>query len=139
MKKDIRVLPHNRLAGQRAVGFVPLIDPVDHADQGKGGRARRDRRRGITLALHVGDEVLDEVQVILLASVDLAAERGRQRMVFVQHDRNLAVFWTEHKLDVQPDQGAQTLFSYVSAGYVDAGYVNAGSGNADSVDAPHHI
>jgi hypothetical protein len=55
-------------------------------------------------------------------------------MVLVQHDRNLAVFWTEHKLDVQPDQGAQTFFSYVSAGYVSAGSVKAGS-----VDATHHI
>ncbi len=68
--------------------------------------------------------MLDEDQVVLLASVDLAAERWRQRMVLVQHDCNLTVFGTEHKLDVQPDQRAQALFSSVNAG---------------SVDATHHI
>src|SRR5450631_2208865 len=69
--------------------------------------------------MDVGDEILDEVQVIFLAPVDLAAERGWQRMVLVQHHRNLTVFRTEHNLNVQTDQSAQALF--------------------DAVDAAHHI
>jgi len=54
----------------------------------------------------------------------LAPERRRQRMILVQHDRNLTVFGTDHNLDVQPDQRAQAFFD---------------SGNTDSVDAAHHI
>src|SRR6266436_7622028 len=122
VEKNIRVLLHQRVSRQRPTGFVPLINPVDHADQGKGGRPRRDRRRGITLALDVGDEVLDEVQVILLASVDFSPERGWKRMILVQHNRNLAVFGTEHNLDVQPDQRAQALFGSLNAGSLDAAY-----------------
>src|SRR6202142_1527936 len=85
-KKDVGELTNNGVASERTAGLIPLINPVDHADQGEGGRARRHRRTGVPLALHVGDHVLDEVYVILLAAVDLAAQRGRQRMVLVQHD-----------------------------------------------------
>jgi len=79
--------------------------------------------------LHVGDEVLDEMQVIFLARVDLAPQRRRQRMILVQHHRDFAVFGTEHNLNVQPDQRAQAFFRHVSAGSVDAPCVNA----------PHHV
>ena len=103
MEKNVCVLPDDCVSSQRTVGFVPLIDPVDHSDQRKGRGTRRDWRRRITRALNVGDEMLDEVQVILLASVDFAPERRRQRMILVQHDRNLTVFGTDHNLDVQPD------------------------------------
>src|ERR1019366_4976293 len=90
-KKDVRELADNRVAGERSAGLIPLVNPVDHADQGEGSGARRHRRSGVSLALHVGNHVLDEVHVILLAAVDLAAKRGRQRMILVQHDRDLAI------------------------------------------------
>src|SRR6202167_968912 len=129
MKENIRILLHQSFPRQRTIRFVPLINPVDHPDQRQGGGARRDRRGRVALALDVGDEMLDKVQVIFLASVNLAAARGRQLMILVQHDRNFTVFRTEHDLNVKPDQRAQALFRHVNAGYINLG----------SVDAPHHI
>ena len=45
-----------------------------------------------------------------LRCVDALAQRRRQRMVLVQHDRDLAIARTEHDFDVQADQGTQALF-----------------------------
>ena len=60
--------------------------------------------------LNVGDQVLDEVHVIFFAAVDLAAQRGRQRMILVQHDGDLAVFFAQHHSNMQTNQRTQTLF-----------------------------
>ena len=50
------------------------------------------------------------MHVILLAGVDTLAQGGRERMVLVQHDGDLAVAFAEHDGDVAADQGAQALF-----------------------------
>ena len=67
--------------------LVPLVDPVDHAEQskGSGARAHRALRRpgALSFFLNIGDQALHEVDVLLLALVDSLAERGRQRMVFI--------------------------------------------------------
>src|ERR1700704_5491725 len=66
--------------------------------------------------------MLDEVQVIFFSRVDLAAQGGRQGMVFVQHDRNLTVFGAEYKLDMQLNQSPETLLDSFNAGCVDAAH-----------------
>src|SRR6266404_802876 len=114
-KEDLRVLTDNRVAGERAFRLVPLIDPVDHAEQCESRSARRDLRGRTAVPLHVTNQVLDEVYVIFLARIDFAPEPGRQRMILVQHDRDLAVFLADYHFDVQPDERAQALFRALDA------------------------
>src|SRR5208283_4236452 len=103
-------LRHQIVGLQLALRLIPLVDPVDHSQQGKRGGAGADGTFGLTGPLYFGNQVLDEVNVFLLADVDAFAEHGRQGMVFVQHDRDLPVHRAEHHFDVQADQGAQALF-----------------------------
>ena len=98
---------------QVALGLIPLVNPIDHAQQGEGSGARADGAFCMTSALsaglHVGDQALDEVYVFLLSSIDTFAQRGRERMVLVQHDSDFAVARAENDFNVQPDQRAQAL------------------------------
>lgn len=42
VKKDVGKLLDQSVSGQRAVGLIPLVNPVNHAEQGKRGSAGRD-------------------------------------------------------------------------------------------------
>src|SRR5579871_666971 len=53
---------------QIAFRFVPLVDPVNHAQQSEGCGPGTDRPFGSPRPLHVGHQVFDEVNVVLLAS-----------------------------------------------------------------------
>src|SRR5579864_4072066 len=78
--------------------LVPLVDPVDHAQQSESGSTRADSRLCSPAALHVGNQALHEMHIFLLAMVDALAQRRGQRMVFVQHDGDLAIAWAEDDL-----------------------------------------
>ncbi len=89
--------------------FVPLVNPVDHAEQSEGCSSRGDRSLSLAASLHFCHQAFYEVYVFLLASIDPAPQRGRQRMVFVQHDGDLAIARTQYDLDMQPDQRPKTF------------------------------
>jgi len=70
------------------------LNPVDHAEKCKAAA------RGLTapfnaalaaLDLHVGNLNLDEVNVTPSCARDAFAQRRRQRMILMQHHRDLAV------------------------------------------------
>ena len=88
---------------QVALVLVPLVDPVDHAEQREGRRACGDRTFGLASPLHLGYEVFDKVDVFLFTSIDPAPQSRRQRMVLMQHNGDLAIARAEHYFYVQTD------------------------------------
>src|SRR5215468_204860 len=108
-KQQFGILRNQILRLQAAFGLIPLVNPIDHAEQGQGRSARRDAALRALLFLHVGNHALDKVNVILLAHVDLLAQRRRQRVVLVKHYGDFAIAHTQHHLDVQTNEHAQAL------------------------------
>src|SRR5258708_923828 len=49
------------------------------------------------------------MNIVFLARVDALAQRWRQWMVLVQHDRDLAVAFAQHHSNVSADEHSQTL------------------------------
>src|SRR6202162_4193576 len=100
---QIGELRNQILCLQLAFRLVPLVDPVDHAEQGKGGGTRSDLPFGVmrllslvlcfllNFLLNFGHEVFEEVNVFLFAGVDALAQRRGKGMVFVQHHWDLAI------------------------------------------------
>ena len=111
---------------QPTLRFIPLVNPIDHAQQRKSRGARAHSALGMNAVtslplpfllrfvlhflLHFPHQVFEEVYIIFFAGVDALAQSRRKRMIFVQHHRNFAVPRAEHGLDVQPDQRPQPLF-----------------------------
>jgi hypothetical protein len=63
-KNQIGKLWNQVLRLQVAFRLVPLIDPIDHAEQGEGGGARADFAFcPLTFILHFRHEVFEEVDV----------------------------------------------------------------------------
>ena len=65
-EEDLGVLTRDICFGKRALGLVPLVDPVDHAEQGESSGARADPGFGSASALHIADQVFHKVNVVLL-------------------------------------------------------------------------
>src|SRR5579875_1062350 len=57
---------------------VPLIQPVDHAQQGECRQCRRNRGCAFPFMLHLGDEVFEKMRVLPLASVNFIPQRAAQ-------------------------------------------------------------
>ena len=76
-EEDFGVLVRDLFRAERAFLLVPLIEPVNHAQQGKGGRSRADYSENSPLLLNLRNERLQKTDVILFASVDLLAQRRR--------------------------------------------------------------
>ena len=62
------------------------------------------------------DQVLEKLDVRLLARVDLLAQRPRERAVLVQDDRNLPVARAHDQVDVA-DDGLAKLFAGIVDGF----------------------
>ena len=84
-------------------------NPIDHAEESESGGAGADADFGSAGALHVGDQVLHEMDVVLLSSVDALAERRRQRMVLVEHDCDFAIAGAKDYFDMKPDECARAV------------------------------
>lgn len=76
-EENLGVLTRDICFGKRALGLVPLVDPIDHAEKGEGGGAWADAGFRSADALHIGDQVFHKVNVVLLSSVDALAESRR--------------------------------------------------------------
>src|SRR5207253_11195454 len=85
------------------------------SEQREGSGARSDLRCRTALPLHVGNQVFDEVYVVFLAGIDFPPECRRQRMILVQHDRDLAVYLADHHFNMQPDERPQSLLRTLDA------------------------
>src|SRR5579872_7572553 len=88
--------------------LVPLIDPVDHAEECKGRGARTHRAFSMSYALHFRHQPFDEMYVLFLSRVNPLSQCRRQRMIFVQHDGDLAISRAENDFNMQPDQRTKT-------------------------------
>src|SRR6266849_3778257 len=109
-EENFRVLAYQVFLLQSTLRPVPLVDPVDHAQQREGRCPWADYSLGLPRALQLGDQALHEMYIVFLARVDAASQRRRQGMVFVQHHRDLAVAHAEDDFDMQADQHAQAFF-----------------------------
>ena len=114
-EKDLGVLTRDICFGKRALGLVPLVDPIDHAEKGEGSGAWADAGFGSASALHIGDQVFHKVNVVLLSSVDALAESRRQRMILMEHDCDFAIADAEDYFDMKTDQCAEPFFGIRNA------------------------
>src|ERR1700675_4692455 len=73
-------LRHDVMCLQVALRLIPLVNPIDHTEQGEGSGARGDGALRVTLSLsvhlNIGDQAFHEVNVFLPAGIDALAERG---------------------------------------------------------------
>src|ERR1700722_6063724 len=76
-KENLGILPHQSLFLQSAFRPVPLIDPVDHAEQCERRRSRADIRLRASLALHLSDQIFHKVHVVFFSRVDFPSHRRR--------------------------------------------------------------
>src|SRR6185437_2223517 len=90
-KEYFRVLLGQVVSLQHSIWLIPLVNPIDHAQQRESRGTRSYISFRLAKALDFRNEVLNEVDVILLAGIDFFAQRGWQRVVFMQHHGNLAV------------------------------------------------
>src|SRR5437588_1294248 len=107
-EKDFGVLPDEVLLLQRTFWPVPLVNPIDHSEQCERSRPMRDVS-ALAHALNFQDQLLDKMDVLLLASVDALAQPGRQGMIFMENYGDLPVARSQDQLDVQANQRSQTL------------------------------
>src|SRR5579863_4265083 len=85
-ENEIGKLRNQVLGLQFALRLVPLVDPVDHAEECKRGGPRAHaagRACATRLRLDFGNEALDEVDVIFLPRIDELAQPRRQGMVMI--------------------------------------------------------
>ena len=54
-KEYVGKLPRDLFSVEPALGLIPLIDPVDHAEQGKRSGARTHGAFALSLLLHLSD------------------------------------------------------------------------------------
>ena len=102
-EEDFGVLVRDLFRAERAFLLVPLIEPVNHAQQGKGGRPRAHSSENSPILLNLRNDRLQKTDIALFAGVDLLAKRRRQRVILVQQDRDLSVAGAQHDVDVQAD------------------------------------
>src|SRR5579871_4111295 len=61
-------------------------------------------------ALHLSHQAFDEMDVFLLPGIDALAQRRWQRMILMQHNRNLAITRAENDVNMQPYQRTKPRF-----------------------------
>jgi len=101
---------------------IPLVEPVDHAQQGKRSQARGNRGLASLPMLDLRDEILEHLDVLLFSRVDLSTQRPLQRTILVQNDGDLHVAGAHDQVNVADDRLAQRL-TRVCDGLYSVGYV----------------
>src|SRR5581483_10764501 len=105
-EEDVSVVTDQVFPAERAFGVIPLVNPVDHTQQRECGRPWVHDGARLPDSLNFCHQVLHKMNVIFLPRINPPAQRGRQRMIFVQHDGDLAIAGAEHHVDVQANQRA---------------------------------
>src|SRR5882762_11716065 len=83
-ENDFRELIDQSRFGDRAIGAIPLVNPVDHSEQGKRRSLGSDAALGAAGVLRIFDEALDKMHIFFLPRVNEAAVFRRQGMVLMQ-------------------------------------------------------
>src|SRR6266699_404800 len=74
LKKNLGVLLGEGFFLQSALRTVPLVNPINHPEQGECRRPRSDDPLCSTSTLNLRHQVLQEMNVVFLAGVDALAQ-----------------------------------------------------------------
>jgi len=98
-KEDVGVLADEIVFLELPFGPVPLVNPVDHPEESESS-CSRTHNAAIAGSLHLGNQVLDEMDVFLFACVYSLAQTGGQGMVLMKDHGDFPVTSSKDKLNV---------------------------------------